>query len=195
MVEPKAPVAQWIEQRFPKPRAHVRFMPGALRLLSPGVEMEVDVGNSSPRHPNNPRRQSRPDRARHRLHPVRPRPEPDGVVAAARRFHRGDHPAVTGKAKQDPARRFLAGIGPTDWLRSEHQPAKAGDPRCCARTAEREHRRRECYRTYDCQAHDPLLYPLGLDLRGPRRSLEIPCWRLQGRARRCTNLRPMRATG
>ena len=25
-----APVAQWIEQRFPKPRAHVRFMPGAL---------------------------------------------------------------------------------------------------------------------------------------------------------------------
>ncbi len=24
-----APVAQWIEQRFPKPRAHVRFMPGA----------------------------------------------------------------------------------------------------------------------------------------------------------------------
>src|SRR5262249_12295246 len=27
---PSAPVAQWIEQRFPKPRAHVRFMPGAL---------------------------------------------------------------------------------------------------------------------------------------------------------------------
>src|SRR4051812_12873246 len=27
-----APVAQWIEQRFPKPRAHVRFMPGALTL-------------------------------------------------------------------------------------------------------------------------------------------------------------------
>ena len=26
----RAPVAQWIEQRFPKPRAHVRFMPGAL---------------------------------------------------------------------------------------------------------------------------------------------------------------------
>src|SRR5204863_3716308 len=26
---PPAPVAQWIEQRFPKPRAHVRFMPGA----------------------------------------------------------------------------------------------------------------------------------------------------------------------
>ena len=25
----RAPVAQWIEQRFPKPRAHVRFMPGA----------------------------------------------------------------------------------------------------------------------------------------------------------------------
>ena len=25
-----APVAQWIEQWFPKPRAHVRFMPGAL---------------------------------------------------------------------------------------------------------------------------------------------------------------------
>ena len=29
MVEPKAPVAQWIEQRFPKPRAQVRFLPGA----------------------------------------------------------------------------------------------------------------------------------------------------------------------
>ncbi len=26
----KAPVAQWIEQRFPKPRALVRFRPGAL---------------------------------------------------------------------------------------------------------------------------------------------------------------------
>jgi hypothetical protein len=25
-----APVAQWIEQRFPKPRAQVRFLPGAL---------------------------------------------------------------------------------------------------------------------------------------------------------------------
>ena len=31
---PAAPVAQWIEQRFPKPRAHVRFMPGALLLLA-----------------------------------------------------------------------------------------------------------------------------------------------------------------
>jgi hypothetical protein len=28
----KAPVAQWIEQRFPKPRAQVRFLPGAFRL-------------------------------------------------------------------------------------------------------------------------------------------------------------------
>ena len=27
-----APVAQWIEQRFPKPRAQVRFLPGALHL-------------------------------------------------------------------------------------------------------------------------------------------------------------------
>src|SRR5207248_11593678 len=26
---PRAPVAQWIEQRFPKPRAQVRFLPGA----------------------------------------------------------------------------------------------------------------------------------------------------------------------
>lgn len=26
----RAPVAQWREQRFPKPRAHVRFVPGAL---------------------------------------------------------------------------------------------------------------------------------------------------------------------
>src|SRR5919198_989767 len=25
----RAPVAQWIEQRFPKPRAQVRFLPGA----------------------------------------------------------------------------------------------------------------------------------------------------------------------
>jgi hypothetical protein len=33
-----APVAQWIEQRFPKPRAQVRFLPGALaskRLPTP----------------------------------------------------------------------------------------------------------------------------------------------------------------
>src|SRR3954447_25396952 len=29
-VEPRAPVAQWIEQRFPKPRAQVRFLSGAL---------------------------------------------------------------------------------------------------------------------------------------------------------------------
>src|SRR6266545_8292153 len=28
----RAPVAQWIEQRFPKPRALVRFRAGALRL-------------------------------------------------------------------------------------------------------------------------------------------------------------------
>jgi hypothetical protein len=26
-----APVAQWIEQRFPKPRAQVRFLPGAFQ--------------------------------------------------------------------------------------------------------------------------------------------------------------------
>ena len=32
---PRAPVAQWIEQRFPKPRAHVRFMPGASRPPKP----------------------------------------------------------------------------------------------------------------------------------------------------------------
>ena len=31
---PPAPVAQWIEQRFPKPRAQVRFLPGALPLPS-----------------------------------------------------------------------------------------------------------------------------------------------------------------
>jgi hypothetical protein len=30
LVEPNAPVAQWIEQWFPKPRAQVRFLPGAL---------------------------------------------------------------------------------------------------------------------------------------------------------------------
>src|ERR1700694_4243704 len=29
-VKPNAPVAQWIEQRFPKPRAQVRFLSGAL---------------------------------------------------------------------------------------------------------------------------------------------------------------------
>ena len=33
--EARAPVAQWIEQRFPKPRAHVRFMPGALSRSRP----------------------------------------------------------------------------------------------------------------------------------------------------------------
>ncbi len=35
MVEPNAPVAQWIEQRFPKPRALVQFRPGALPLNKP----------------------------------------------------------------------------------------------------------------------------------------------------------------
>jgi hypothetical protein len=35
IVPRRAPVAQWIEQRFPKPRAHVRFMPGASRLSRP----------------------------------------------------------------------------------------------------------------------------------------------------------------
>src|SRR3954447_4510993 len=30
---PLAPVAQWIEQRFPKPRAQVRFLSGALLRL------------------------------------------------------------------------------------------------------------------------------------------------------------------
>src|SRR5213078_4839652 len=37
-----APVAQWIEQRFPKPRALVRFRPGALRRL--GGLVRVFVG-------------------------------------------------------------------------------------------------------------------------------------------------------
>src|SRR5665213_1191243 len=32
-----APVAQWIEQRFPKPRAQVRFLSGALRLRLSGA--------------------------------------------------------------------------------------------------------------------------------------------------------------
>jgi hypothetical protein len=36
-VEPGAPVAQWIEQRFPKPRALVRFRPGALSTLLQNV--------------------------------------------------------------------------------------------------------------------------------------------------------------
>src|ERR1700694_2305174 len=31
-VKPNAPVAQWIEQRFPKPRALVQFRPGALTI-------------------------------------------------------------------------------------------------------------------------------------------------------------------
>ena len=35
-----APVAQWIEQRFPKPRAQVRFLPGALSLRSPTACLE-----------------------------------------------------------------------------------------------------------------------------------------------------------
>ena len=29
----RAPVAQWIEQRFPKPRAQVRFLSGALSIM------------------------------------------------------------------------------------------------------------------------------------------------------------------
>src|SRR5205823_1363672 len=32
-----APVAQWIEQRFPKPRAQVRFLPGASLDRAPEV--------------------------------------------------------------------------------------------------------------------------------------------------------------
>jgi hypothetical protein len=146
------------------PRPTMAYLPSLKRtaschgLLSSGVEMEVDAGDPPPRHPNHPRRKSRPDRARRRLHPVCPRPEPDGVAAAARRLHRGDHPAGTGEAEQDSARRLLAGIGPTDGRRSEHQPAKAGAPHSSTRTAEREHRRRECDSTDDCQAHDPLVY-------------------------------------
>jgi hypothetical protein len=42
-----APVAQWIEQRFPKPRAHVRFMPGASRsggqLVGGGLRRVPDL--------------------------------------------------------------------------------------------------------------------------------------------------------
>src|SRR5262245_52993286 len=33
----KAPVAQWIEQRFPKPRAQVRFLPGASSAIPLGT--------------------------------------------------------------------------------------------------------------------------------------------------------------
>jgi hypothetical protein len=36
-----APVAQWIEQWFPKPRAHVRFVPGAFPSGRAGVQRRV----------------------------------------------------------------------------------------------------------------------------------------------------------
>jgi hypothetical protein len=38
-----APVAQWIEQRFPKPRALVRFRPGALSNFVRGFQTKVVV--------------------------------------------------------------------------------------------------------------------------------------------------------
>ena len=37
-----APVAQWIEQRFPKPRAQVRFLPGAsIQAISDHSELAM----------------------------------------------------------------------------------------------------------------------------------------------------------
>ena len=44
----RAPVAQWIEQRFPKPRALVRFRPGALLAMEPGVARR-DIAGPVPR--------------------------------------------------------------------------------------------------------------------------------------------------
>ena len=156
LAETRALLGEGETAAYVPPSKRTASCPG---LLSSGVEMEIDAADPPARHPNHPRRQSCSDRVCRHLHPVRPRPEPDGVAAPARRLHRVHHPAGTGEAEQDPARRFLAGIGPTDGRRSEHQPAKAGDPRCCcARTAEREHRRRECDRTDDCQAHDLVIY-------------------------------------
>ena len=53
-----APVAQWIEQRFPKPRAQVRFLPGAsvrLNCASPAklhspyrAERRIPMHRASP---------------------------------------------------------------------------------------------------------------------------------------------------
>src|SRR6266849_6393563 len=37
----RAPVAQWIEQRFPKPRAQVRFLSGALLRRVEGLVREL----------------------------------------------------------------------------------------------------------------------------------------------------------
>src|SRR3954451_20019024 len=46
---PLAPVAQWIEQRFPKPRAQVRFLSGASPLTEPehGSDTAKEDGRST----------------------------------------------------------------------------------------------------------------------------------------------------
>ena len=45
----RAPVAQWIEQRFPKPRAQVRFLPGASRSgFTDSLHGKEGVDGSSP---------------------------------------------------------------------------------------------------------------------------------------------------
>src|SRR5690242_7435002 len=48
MVKPKAPVAQWIEQRFPKPRAQVRFLPGASVAVTIGRTNSANVRRLGP---------------------------------------------------------------------------------------------------------------------------------------------------
>jgi hypothetical protein len=43
-----APVAQWIEQRFPKPRAQVRFLPGASRRRKPKAPVSRPFRSPAP---------------------------------------------------------------------------------------------------------------------------------------------------
>src|SRR5437868_2945669 len=43
----RAPVAQWIEQRFPKPRAQVRFLAGALSVEEPVTRVPVSSMRAS----------------------------------------------------------------------------------------------------------------------------------------------------
>ena len=47
---PSAPVAQWIEQRFPKPRAQVRFLPGA-SVCSNRKQQRAGLFTREPRTP------------------------------------------------------------------------------------------------------------------------------------------------
>src|SRR6476660_4141106 len=46
LTQESAPVAQWIEQRFPKPCAQVRFLSGALSIRLRKCDLQVVLGRS-----------------------------------------------------------------------------------------------------------------------------------------------------